>query len=69
LEKEIGHHANAPATPVEEAAQLSLGTLQGYFLSYPPAEQRTEQIKGLMHSQHWPEPQLRPLICHSDLGV
>jgi predicted Zn-dependent protease len=67
LEKEIGKHANSPATPIDEATQLSLGTIQDYFLSHPPAEQRTEQIKGLMHSQHWPEPSLRPLICHSDL--
>jgi hypothetical protein len=66
LEKEIGNNPNPPTTPVDEATQLSLGTLQGYFVSHPPAEQRMEQIKALMHSEHWPEPPLRPLICHSD---
>jgi predicted Zn-dependent protease len=69
LEKEIGNNANPPTTPVDEATQLSLGTLQGYFVSHPPAEQRMKQINGLMHSEHWPEPPLRPLICRSDLPV
>jgi predicted Zn-dependent protease len=67
LEKEMGRHANSPATPVDEAAQLSLGTLEGYFLSHPPSEQRTEQIEKLIHTEHWPEPPLRPLACHAIL--
>jgi predicted Zn-dependent protease len=67
LENQMRNHANTPATPVDEAAQLSLGTLQGYFLSHPPSEQRTAQIEKLIHTEHWPEPPLRPLSCHSIL--
>jgi hypothetical protein len=47
LEKETGGYSSAPATPVDEATQLSMGTLQGYFASRPPPGQRTQQIEKL----------------------
>jgi len=48
-------------SPIDEAAQLSLATLQGYFQSHPPAALRREQILRLIRSEGWPEPLLRPL--------
>jgi predicted Zn-dependent protease len=70
LEKEMGNTPpNSPASPIDEATQLSVGTLQGYFVSHPPSEQRIEQIERLMRSEHWPAPSLRPLACRSILPV
>jgi predicted Zn-dependent protease len=69
LEKERETHHNSPATPIDEATQLSLGTLQNYFASHPPAQQRAQQLEQLMQSEHWPEPTLRPLLCRSVLPV
>jgi hypothetical protein len=69
LDEETERHPNSPATPIDEATQLSPGTLQNYFASHPPAEQRTQQVKQLMQSEHWPEPTLRPLLCRSLLPV
>jgi beta-barrel assembly-enhancing protease len=50
-----------PATPIDEAAQVSLQTVEGYFRSHPPATQREEQVRELMRSQHWATPPLRKL--------
>jgi len=60
-QKEDPAPSHTPSTPVAEAAQVSLDTLQGYFRSHPPSGQRAQQIRDLMHSQHWPTPPLRPL--------
>ena len=65
LEQKTGDHSSAPATPIDEAAQLSLGTLQGYFASHPPSGQRTQQIERIIRAEHWPAPPLRPLACCS----
>jgi predicted Zn-dependent protease len=69
LEQKTGNHSNAPATPIDEAAQLSMGTLQGYFASHPPSGQRTQQIEKLIQMEHWPAPPPRPLACRSVLPV
>jgi predicted Zn-dependent protease len=65
LEKKTSDHFNAPATPIDEAPQLPLGTLQGYFASHPPSGQRTQQIEKLIKAEDWPAPPLRPLACRS----
>jgi predicted Zn-dependent protease len=56
-----------PASPGDEAAQVSLQTLEGYFQSHPPAAERKVQIESLIRSEHWPLPPLRPLLCSSEL--
>jgi len=53
--------SDKPATPVDEAAQVSLQTVEGYFRSHPPAAQREQQVRELMRSQHWGMPPLRGL--------
>jgi predicted Zn-dependent protease len=52
-------------SPVGEAAQVSLSTLEGYFRSHPSAAQRTEQITRLARTEGWPRPPLRPLQVHA----
>jgi predicted Zn-dependent protease len=69
LQQKTGNHSSGPATPIDEAAQLSMGTLQGYFASHPPSGQRTQQIEKLIKAEHWPAPPLRPLACRSMLPV
>lgn len=60
LERKQGT-APRPATPVDEAARLPVQTLEDYFRSHPPAEERIAQIETLEQRQHWPRPALRPL--------
>jgi beta-barrel assembly-enhancing protease len=63
LEHEYGDTAaNQPATPIDEATNISLQTLSGYFQSHPPAAQRSQQITTLIQSEHWPKPPLLPLL-------
>lgn len=52
---------NQSATPVDEAANLSLSTLTGYFASHPPAATRLQQLDTLIAANHWPTPPLKPL--------
>jgi beta-barrel assembly-enhancing protease len=61
LEKKGGDADDKPATPVDEAAQVSLQTVEGYFRSHPPAAQREQQVRELMRSQHWGTPPVRKL--------
>ncbi|MES2221627.1 MAG: M48 family metalloprotease [Acidobacteriota bacterium] len=56
-----------PTSPGDEAAQVSLQTLEGYFQSHPPAVERKAQIESLIRSEHWPLPPLRPVLCSSEL--
>jgi predicted Zn-dependent protease len=49
-----------PHGPLEEAAQLSLSTLSGYFASHPPSNQRTEQVRTLANERGW---SAQPLQC------
>jgi predicted Zn-dependent protease len=67
LEQKTGNHSNAPVTPIDEATQLSMGTLQGYFASHPPSGKRTQQIEKLIQTEHWPAPPLQSLGCRSVL--
>ena len=53
--------ATPPSGPVDEAANLSLATLSGYFRSHPPAAERIQQIQSLIAANHWPTPPLRTL--------
>ena len=61
LEQKSGATGDKPATPVDEAAQVSLQTVEGYFRSHPPAAQREEQVRELMRAQHWGTPAVRKL--------
>jgi len=61
LEQKNAAIGDKPATPVDEAAQVSLQTVAGYFRSHPPAAQREQQVRELMRSQHWAQPPLRKL--------
>jgi predicted Zn-dependent protease len=65
LERKMGSNSSGaavpPATPVDEAARISVQTLQDYFRSHPPAAERKQQIEMLVRTQHWPNPPLRPL--------
>lgn len=56
-----------PASPGDEAAQVSLQTLEGYFQSHPPAAERKAQIESLIRSEHWQLRPVRPLLCSSEL--
>jgi beta-barrel assembly-enhancing protease len=62
LEQKTGNHSNAPATPIDEATQLSMGTLQGYFASHPPSGQRIQQIEKLVKTEQWPA--ALSSLCH-----
>jgi predicted Zn-dependent protease len=47
-------HRNEPAaTPQEEAARVTLGTLEGYFQSHPYAPERAAQIRKLIATEGW----------------
>jgi predicted Zn-dependent protease len=61
LEGKAEHGADRSGSPIDEATQVSLETLQGYLRSHPPAAERKEQIEHLMRSERWPKPTLRPL--------
>jgi predicted Zn-dependent protease len=67
LERQADGEFAPPASPGDEAAQVSLQTLEGYFQSHPPAAERKAQIESLIKSEHWPLPPLRPLLCSSEL--
>jgi predicted Zn-dependent protease len=40
-------------SPQDEAAQVIFETLDGYFRSHPPTDERIAQIEQLIHSQGW----------------
>ena len=61
LEQASAPTTATPTTPVDEAADLSLATLSGYFRSHPPAAERIQQIRSLIAANHWPTPPPRPL--------
>lgn len=46
-----------PGSPDEELSQVAIGTLMGYFRSHPLPQERIGQIKGLIGSQKWPQPE------------
>jgi len=51
----------AANSPQEEAARVALETLQGYFESHPPVEERIAQIEQVTLARKWPEREMRPL--------
>ena len=61
LEREGVKNAGGATTPVGEAAQVSVQTLEDYFRSHPRVAERKQQIEVLARSQHWATPPLRPL--------
>ena len=68
LEHQAHDASGLPASPGDEAAQVSLQTLEGYFQSHPPAAERKEQIENLIRSEHWPLSPVRPLLYSSAWG-
>jgi len=60
LERSAGK-STAADSPVDEAADVSVQTLEDYFRSHPPAAERKEQIEEFVRSERWPHPTLRPL--------
>jgi predicted Zn-dependent protease len=61
LERKEGGAARRPATPVDEAAGVTVQTLEDYFRSHPDPEERSRQIEMLERTEHWPRRALRPL--------
>ena len=62
LERNTGGEKSAGnPSPVDEAAHVSIQTLEDYFRSHPPAIERKEQMEALVRSEHWPDPPLRIL--------
>lgn len=57
-----GAKATGAISPVDEAAQVSVQTIEDYFLSHPRAAERKQQIEALIRTQHWSTPPLRPLL-------
>ena len=62
MERKFKTEARYPAgSPQEEAARVALETLQGYFQSHPPTEERIAQIEELVSARNWPEREMRPI--------
>jgi predicted Zn-dependent protease len=56
------HRSTPSTTPQEEAVRVAMGTLSGYFQSHPFAEERADQIRRMIASEHWEaKQQERPL--------
>jgi predicted Zn-dependent protease len=58
LERESSRPAH---TPQEEAARAALQTLQGYFRSHPPAEERIAYLRRTLPPELWNRIAERPL--------
>jgi predicted Zn-dependent protease len=63
LEKKTENQPGQAANPADEAAGLTVQTLEDYFRSHPPSVERKEQVEKLVSSNHWAKPRLRPLGC------
>jgi predicted Zn-dependent protease len=53
--------STSSASPMDEATNVSVQTLEDYFRSHPPTRERKEQIEQLVRSERWPHPGLRAL--------
>lgn len=51
LEARYAH--TRPNNPVDEASDIALGSLQGYFESHPSAHEREQQLEAEAEDQHW----------------
>lgn len=55
---------NPPKTPQEELSKVALQTLQDYFRSHPPTEERVAQIRALITDENWTKlPNEKPLAA------
>ena len=58
----LEREASQPArTPQEEAARVALQTLQGYFRSHPPADERIAYLRRQLPAEIWNKTAERPL--------
>lgn len=46
-------HVVHSKTPEEELSNVAIQTLQGYFLSHPPPQERIDQIRKMIADNHW----------------
>ena len=52
-------------TPGQELSQVAKESLAGYFRSHPPAQERIDQIRGMITDNHWESlTNERPLEVH-----
>ena len=57
-----GHHQPQVAElPIDIANVVVLQTLEEYFRSHPPEQERIAQIQQLIAAEHWPDQKQRPL--------
>jgi predicted Zn-dependent protease len=61
LERTLEGKSISSASPMDEATNVSVQTLEDYFRSHPPTRERKEQIEQLVRSERWPHPALRAL--------
>lgn len=47
-------YQSKPKNPAEEAAEVTAGTLDGYFRTHPLTSERLSQIQKLIASENWP---------------
>ena len=46
-------HVAHSKTPEEELSSVAIQTLQGYFRSHPPPQERVDQIRKMIADNHW----------------
>ena len=46
-------HVTHAQTPQEELSGVAIQTLEGFFRSHPPPQERIEQIRKMMADNHW----------------
>jgi predicted Zn-dependent protease len=67
LENQRRTSADGSASPLDEAAQISIQTLQDYFRSHPPSAERKQQIEILIRDERWSRSPTRRLRLTSGL--
>jgi predicted Zn-dependent protease len=65
LEDEESDPNRRAGSPVEEIAQVSVKSLDEYFLSHPPASERLTAMESEIKSQGWTETPQRPLTIRN----
>jgi predicted Zn-dependent protease len=65
LEAEESDPNRRTGSPVEEIAQVSVKSLDQYFLSHPPASERLTAMESEIKSQGWPETSQRALTIRN----
>lgn len=46
-------HVTHSKTPQEELSRVAIQTIEGYFRSHPPTQERIEQIRKMIADNHW----------------